>query len=252
MPVAGEVRYRLDVVVSQRARRTVRLILASTIASLVALGTAGEIARLGFQRDTLLGFVRLFGLGQEANVPTWYASATLLIAAVLAGAVALHESQRGSQLGRQWWLLVTLLTLMSLDETAVIHETASVLLARRLLGTEGLPWYVFYAWIVPGTVLLAGILWWFSTLWRNLSAPIRRQFTVAAALYFGGALGLEVAEAAWAARFGMQNAIYSALWTTQELLEMIGVAALILALLDHLALSRASITLRFGDAGRGD
>lgn len=248
--MGGDGPYRLDVVVSQRTRRTIRLILASAIASLVALGTAGEIARLGFQRDTLLGFVRLFGLGQEANVPTWYSSATLLIAALLAVTAALLQFHRGNPLGRQWALLAILLTLMSLDETAAIHETASVLLARRLLGVDGLPWYVFYAWIVPGTVLLAGILWWFSTLWQNLPAPVRRQFTVAACMYFGGALGLEVAEAAWSARFGMGNAMYSALWTTQELLEMAGVAALILALLDYLALSRASITLHFpGDRG---
>ena len=65
-------------------------------------------------------------------------------------------------------------------------------------------------------------------------------------------LGLEVAEAAWSARFGMGNAMYSALWTTQELLEMAGVAALILALLDYLALSRASITLRFAGGRGGD
>ena len=53
--------------------------------------------------------------------------------------------------------------------------------------------------------------------------------------------------------FGLENAarspVYSAIWTTQELLEMVGVATLILALLDYLILNYDSLTveLRSGE-----
>ncbi len=244
MPLAGDEAHRVTVLVSPQTRRVIRLSFGVAISLLVALGTAGEIARLGFGHDVLFGLVRLFGLGQEANVPTWYSSATLLIAATLAGVAARWQFHLGSSLARQWLFLAILLALMSMDETAAIHETVPALLARRILGSTGRPWYVLYAWLVPGTGLVLVILWWFSNLWRSLPPLLRRRFTFAVAMYFGGAVGLEFAEAAWLARAG-EDAIYSVLWTAQEVLEMVGVAALILVLLDYLSLGRACITVRF-------
>jgi hypothetical protein len=243
----GEGLIQIAVVFSPRTRRTIRLVLGAAIVSLVVLGTIGEVARLGFGRDTLFGFTRLFCLGEEANVPTWYSSATLLMAAVLAGTAAMLKHQLRDPLARQWTCLSVLLGLMSLDETAAIHETFPALAAYRLLG-DSESWLVYYAWILPGAALLASILWWFAPLWRGLGAKVRRQFTAAAAIYFGGALGVEVAEAACAAALGLKRAktspIYSALWNTQELLEMLGVAAFILAMIDHLALERVCFTQR--------
>lgn len=234
--------------VSTRVRRMIGQVLIVSIGLLVLLGSLGEVARLAFGFDTLLGFIRLFGLGQEANVPTWFSSATLLIAALLAAVIAFVRYQYHDALALQWWLLSLLLGLMSLDETALIHETSAVVVAQLLLGVKDQPWYVFYAWIPPGIVIGCAIVWWFSTLWRSLGAEVQAGFTRAAALYFGGVLGMEVAEAAFAGAFGIEQAdnspIYTALWTTQELLEMAGVAALILALLDYLSVSHISIAMQ--------
>lgn len=237
-----------EVAVSPSARATLRLALGLSIAVLVVLGTAGEISRLGFGHADLMGFVRLFGLGQEANVPTWYSSVTLLVAAAMAGMAGLHQRHAGSPVWWHWLLLAGLLTLMSLDESSAIHESLSVEVAYRMFGVAAaaVPWYVYYAWITPGAVVLGLVLWMLSSLWRSLLPPIRHQFTRAATTYFTGALGFEVLEAAWFAQVGTQNFVYSLLWTTQEFLEMTGVAALILALFDQLTLTRATIALRFG------
>jgi hypothetical protein len=233
-------------VFSQGTRQLIRTVLAVSIALLVTMSTACEIARLGFGYDTLFGLARLFALGQEANVPTWFTSATLLVASLLAGAVALIKRHDKERLARYWALLSVMLCLMSLDETAVIHEIFSARAAQVVFSVQGEPWFVYYAWIVPGAIVLGLMIVWFSTLWRSLG-PMRSRFTRAAALYFGGALGTEVAEAVSAAAFGMERAfdspIYSAIWTTQELLEMAGVAALILALLDYLALNHGSLAV---------
>jgi hypothetical protein len=67
-------------------------------------------------------------------------------------------------------------------------------------------------------------------VWR-LAPPVRRLFLLAAAVYLGGALGVEMAGAAHAFRHGTENLGYS-LWTTlEEALEMAGVAVFIYALL---------------------
>lgn len=244
--------YQVTFVVSNRARQLIGQALALTVALLVILGTLGEIARLGFGYDTVLGLIRLFGLGQEANVPTFFSSATLLIAALLAAVIALVKYQRRDALAFHWFLLSALLCLMSLDETAMLHETIGVVSARVLLGLNGETWYVYYAWVPLGIVIGVFILWWFSTLWRSLGADIRRRFAWAAILYFGGVLGAEVAEAVFAGVVGLKEAdaspIYTALWTTQELLEMAGVATLILALLDYLSVTEFSISI--GSASR--
>jgi hypothetical protein len=251
---AGEGAIEIAFVITQRSRQATRRALGVAIAALVVLGTAGEVARLGFGRDTLFGFVRLFGLGQEANVPTWYSSATLLVAAALAGTAALLKHRARDPLARRWTALAALLALMSLDETAAIHESIPALAAYRLLGEGDSP-FVYYAWIVPGAAIAAAIVWWFTSLWRGLRRDVRPRFANAAAIYFGGAVGVEVAEAACAAVLGLERAatspFYSALWTTQEALEMIGVAALILALLDHLALERVALTRRVEGSARG-
>lgn len=234
--------------ISKRVRRLVGRLLMVSIALLGILSTLGEIARLGFGYNTLLGLIRLFGLGQEANVPTWFSSACLLIAAFLAAVIACVRHQCRDTLALQWALLSLLLCFMSLDETALIHETSAVVAAQALLGVKGEPWYVYYAWIPPGVVIGGVIVWWFSTLWRSLASETRGGFTRAVALYFGGVLGMEVAEAAFAGAFGLQeadaSAIYTALWTTQELLEMAGVAVFILTLLDCLLVSQIRITMQ--------
>ena len=241
-------RYPTVVVWSQSARPLIRNLLATAIALLVLLSTLCEVARLGFGFDTLFGLARLFSLGQEANIPTWFSSAMLLIAGLLAAAVALIKYQSNDKLARHWVLLSIVLCLMSLDETAVMHEVFSSRAAQVVFGVRGAPWYVYYAWIVPGVLLLGLMFLSFSTLWRSLSPQTRPQFTRAAAVFFGGALGVEVAEAAFAAAFGMEraaaSAIYTAIWTAQELLEMTGVATLIVALLDYIALNHAPLAMQ--------
>ncbi len=244
----------VTIVVSKRVRPLIGQVLIGSIALLVLLGTLGEVARLGFGFNTVLGLIRLFGLGQEANVPTWFSSASFLIAALLAAVIALVKRQCRDALATQWFCLSLLLCFMSLDETAMMHETFSVVAAQVLLGVKDQPWFIYYAWILPGIIVAGAIVWCFSTLWRSLDTKTRSGFTWAAVVYFGGVLGMEVVEAAFAAVLGLQQAdaspYYTAVWTTQELMEMAGVAILILTMVDYLALSQITITMHASPAAK--
>lgn len=230
-------------------RRAIWRGLLAVITLLALLGSAGEFARLALGFESLLGLVRLFGLGQEANVPTWFSSVILLAAGVLAGLVGALERDRDHMAARRWACLAVLLGLMSLDETATIHETVSARAAYRLLSTQGeVTWVIYYAWIVPGVLICAAAAWWLAPWWRSLEDSVRPRFATAIQLYLGAALGIELAEAAWAGSIGLAQSsvspFYSLLWTTQEVLEMLGVAWLIRALLDKLALVNAVASLR--------
>lgn len=251
---------QVDAAVTATTRRWMKRTLFTAITLLIGLSSIVEVSRVVFKHGNLLGLVHMFVLSDEANLPTWYASATLLIAGFVAGTIAFLHYQEGNSIGRQWALFAGLLTLMSLDETASVHEMPSVMAYFLVRAQPGnIPWYVIYAWVVPGALVLAGVVWWFASLWKALPTVIRRQFTIATAVFFGGALGLEAGEAAWAARFTPDsitlappdNLGFSLIWTLQETCEMVGVALLILALFDYLVLTWTSVNLRLHGDARG-
>jgi hypothetical protein len=112
----------------------------------------------------------VFNLDAEANVPTWYSSAKLLCIAVAALA-AWHaegaDAARGLKvLPNRWlWLAaVGLFTVMSMDETAQIHErTARVLvqgsarsLRTTLLGGDANK--DSYAWVVLAAPIAVAVV----------------------------------------------------------------------------------------------
>lgn len=222
---------------TSKGRRVLVWAMTTIIVILVLGSILGEIARLGYGRGSVFGLVRLFGLGQEANVPTWYSSAALLIAALLTCLITLLPIPDVRRQSKRWWGLAAVMALMSLDETALLHESIPYFMALSLLSPDEEAWYIRYAWVPFGTLVLGVLVWWFIPLWRSFPARLRSRLSFAALVFFGGALGLEFLEAAWASQFDTETFGYSALWTAQETLEMTGVALLILALYDYLAMT---------------
>src|SRR5262245_51879719 len=76
-----------------------------------------------------LALVRLFDLGSESNLPTWFSSLVWLFAAIAARQCS--ECETGS-LRRAWLLIAAALLFLSLDEAAMLHERAAVTLAENL------------------------------------------------------------------------------------------------------------------------
>lgn len=87
-----------------------------------------------------IDFGPLFNLGYENNFPTWYSSFKLFIAAVLAFLCYQQETsatQINFALPSWLWILVALLMAgMSIDETAQLHETASIYFMDSLAGAR--------------------------------------------------------------------------------------------------------------------
>ena len=129
--------------------RVTRL-LSVIVTGLVLASVAGQFANLVLGRDRLLGFVRLFDVDKEGNVPAWYSSAALLIASALLAVIAGAKRQRRAPYWIHWSALALIFLYISLDETAEIHEL-SVLPLRTALRLHGV---FYFAWVIPAAVVV--------------------------------------------------------------------------------------------------
>lgn len=146
-----------------------------------------------------------------------------------------------------WFLFAILFAVLSLDEAAQLHERLSVI-GRNMVVPSG---FLLFPWVVPGAIitLVIGVasLFWLQILPRVTAV----RFLVAGAIFVGGALGIEMLEAAVADHYGTLNVLpYYLLSTLEESMELVGVILFIRALLLQLAMSGA--TFRIADSHPDD
>ena len=215
----------------------VRLFLQYLVAGLSLLGLWAEVGFELFNRNDPWDLVKFASLSWEANLPTWAASTLLLAAAFtiwLIGKKAQHEADHWY---RHWYAMAMVFLYISLDETAQIHENLGHLLSTG----DGL---FYYDWVIPASAILAvlGLVYW--PFLVSLSVPTRRRFILAATLYIGGALLMELPLGLWVSEYGPSNLGYGLIDWVEETLELVGVAVFLHALICELLNdSRVAISL---------
>lgn len=187
-----------------------------------------DIPVLSFMQSA---FAEEFNLDREGNIPTYFSGILLLLSSVLLFVIYRTKRKIGSPFYRYWFGLSMIFAYMSIDEVASLHERAIGTL-RYMLGADGI---FYFAWVIPAAVglLLLGIvyarfLWHLQVRWKGL-------FAIAATLYVGGALGVELVGGWYASNYGTESFIYALITTVEETLEMGGAAFFIYALFDHLS-----------------
>jgi hypothetical protein len=194
---------------------------------------------------TALALMRLFDVSSERNVPTWFSSSLLLSCGLLAAGVGLLARRAGTAGLMPWLLFALLLTGLSLDEAAALHERlrgpTADLLGKRARGA------LRFAWVVPGAAIVTAIgLAYARFVWRLPSAA-RRLVVAGAALFVTGALGLEIVSAAVLEAQG-DRARYILVTAAEEWLEMAGAVLLLAAMLRLLRVRRVADGYRLGVA----
>ena len=194
---------------------------------------------------------KMFDLSTEQNVPTWFSSSLLLLCGLLAAVVAVLRRVAGQRDAWQWLALAAGFALLSMDETVAIHEHLQGP-AKRALGhsASGL---LHFAWVIPGALIAAVLGLGLVAFVSHLDARVRRLFVAAAALYAGGALGLEMLGGAVLERYG-DRVLYVLTATAEETFELSGTVLFLYTLLTCLRLRRApggSLWLELSDAARG-
>lgn len=175
--------------------------------------------------------VRLFNINRESSIPTWYASSLLLMAAGLLGLVAYTKRANREPYWRYWVGLAVIFMYLSIDEASAIHEIFTEPM-QGMLSTSG---PLYFAWLVVGIPLVGVFGLVYFRFWLNLPPRIRTLFFLAAMIYVGGAVGIEmIGSNKWYVDGGT-SLLYSAIGTVEEFCEMLGVITLIYAVSTYLA-----------------
>jgi hypothetical protein len=203
----------------------------SVMTGLLVIGSiAGQASKFFLGRDHLFGLVRLLDVNQEAAIPAWFSSAALLGCGVVLAVIASVKRGRGARDTLHWVSLAVLFVYLSVDEAAGIHELWGEPL-RGYLPREG---YLYFTWVLPAVFVVGAVALVYLRFVWNLPATTRFQFVVAAALFVGGALGVETLSGKWVSEFGRTFG-FSLLNTVEEALELCGIAVFLFALLQYVA-----------------
>ncbi len=224
---------------SDRVFRTFA-VLAGIVLS-VSLGS--ELGHLWNDTDSKVfpKLAKAFSVDRELNVPAFFSTMLLLTSSGLLACIAfLSYDGRLSSL-RYWGVLALGFFWMAFDEIASVHEKL-IEPMRVLLGGADLGAF-YFAWVVPGIIVVLLCAGWFLRFWLELPFKTRVQFFIAGVLFLGGAIGLEMINGDYAEIYGKKTPTYALLTTIEEMLEMAGVIVFIKALLAYIG-ERFS-TIRF-------
>lgn len=227
------------------SRRTVGSLLIVWAVLVVAGILANSL--YGFKSDHYLinealeSYIRLFSLDKEANIPTWYSSLLLFFASITLILISVLSSTKGELYVSHWAILSLIFLLLSVDETAIIHEML-VKAMRMAFNTTG---YLYYGWVIPGALFVVAIAFAYRKFLFALPSSTRIQIIIAGAIYVGGALGFESISGKIAETNGDSGFAYNALTTLEEACEMLGVIVFIFALLQYLAKNFGEFQITF-------
>jgi hypothetical protein len=194
--------------------RLVAALFGALSVALAVLSLASKRAAVGVET------ARLLDTDAENSVGAWFNSAQLLVCALLLASIALAPTVRA--LRWRWWVLAAGFAVMSVDEIVAVHEVAAYRFAAAI-AAEG-AWAEI--WVVPAAVFALGVGLVMLPLLRSLPRPTLVLLVLAAVVYLGGALGLELVGSVAADAAGRDSLAYQLSATVEELFEGLGLAVL--------------------------
>ena len=174
-------------------------------------------------------FAQIFNVDKERNIPTLYSFLALLFSALLLGVIADAKKLDSDPYKHHWKILSFIFLWLSLDEIGQLHEKLKNPM-RSLLNATG---FLYFTWVVPIGFLVVIFLFCYRKFLLHLPVATKKMFVAAAALYIGGALGMEMVGGYIASTTG-KNLSYVIGLTIEESLEMLGIVVFIHALMSYI------------------
>jgi hypothetical protein len=165
--------------------------------------------------------VELFSLSYEHNVPTYFSTALLLACAVAASVIAIARPP----LRWHWWGISLVAGWIALDEALELHE--------HLGGQFDTSGVLYFDWVIPATTIILALALVYVPFVRALAAPTRMRLVIAAAVYIGGGLVMELPLGWWTESHGMDGLGYALIDWVEETMEMVGAVLALVALVRH-------------------
>jgi hypothetical protein len=232
--------------------KTRKIIITLVVLSLVliALSLIGQWFRLFPDSYSISGptqeffldlFIEKFSVNTENNIPTYFNTVILFIAALLTFLIASFKQVQKDKYRYEWLLLGLVFLYISIDEAAVIHEEFT----RLFKDMPDLNGWLHYKWVIPGSIAVALLALGFLRFFLHLEHRYRLLFFLSSAVFLSGALGSELISGRYASQFGTKSFPYALLTTMEESLEWFGVTLLIFTLLKYLESYLPEINLHF-------
>jgi hypothetical protein len=179
---------------------------------------------------------KLVNLDAEANLPTWFSSGLLFIAAFFSYQCFLLEKSPTNK-ASMWQILSLGFLGMSLDEIAQFHETSGILISKYIFHLDKKS-YLSWAF-TTGPIVFVAIAIFSIKLFKYFknSKKARNLFFLGVCLYFFGAFILEMV----GTNFYKDDLIFFQIieTTLEESCEMFGVIIMIRGLMEQLLYLRS-------------
>ena len=203
------------------------LILASIIGQSIAyLNNYDQLPLIAQQ------LIRIFELGSEDNIPTHFSALLILLSALLLIFIFFVETRKNSWSKTYWLILAAGFFFMAADETYQIHEKL-IDPVQHILGNGNLG-ILYFAWVIPYFILVLTLAIFFYRFLRKIPSSTRNRFLIAATVYLGGAIGIELIGGYYFELHGSDNFTYNMIQTVEESLEITGLIIFIWALLKRI------------------
>lgn len=190
----------------------------------------GLMFKLYFNDNYFYGFVPLFDLNHERNIPTFYSTFALIAASILLFFITC--ARKNLKLSYAYWFALAFIFLfLSIDEMCSIHEQLGPIF-RKFFNASG----VFYhAWVIPYSIALFCFFIIYLRFLFHLPKNIMFLFLFSGIVFATGVIGFEMLGGMQKELFGAEDALYVFYYTCEELFEMIGIAIFNYALLLYIA-----------------
>ncbi|HEV7329675.1 MAG TPA: hypothetical protein VGN63_01445 [Flavisolibacter sp.] len=206
--------------------------LLKVVGGLLLAGLTCLYLQFGLGLENGLGFVPLFDLNGEYNIPAFYSASAIWFSAALLSFIYRQEKKNGNAKAYYWRHFSYLFIFLGVDELASIHEIFG---RFAPMIWERFPWLqISRKWIIPFSPVVLAMAVYFFRFYLQLSRENKTRFTIAGLVFLAGAVGIEIFGEWYANLNGMPPVFRGFSAVAEEGCEMLGIVLFIRALLIHI------------------
>lgn len=233
----------IEINISLRKFIKFQVIIISAILIICAIG----YTVLSFGAPSIINkFFKLFDVGREQSIPTYFSVFNLLVAAALIAVIAIYEKKNDLKSSRYWISLSLIFIFLALDEALSFHEKLtyiqlsleeSSILPKLLTSHQWIPLGIIF-------VIITGI--YFIPFIKSLSRETFILFSLAGFIFIFGAIGLELSGSLMLSNELVESKnelIYMFRRIFEEGFEMFGIAIFNIALYKEILNRKISLIL---------
>lgn len=211
---------------------TVTRFLLKIVGGLLLAGLFCLYLIFGLNLENGLGFVPLFDLNNEYNIPAFYSALAIWASAALLYFIYRQEKAAGAPKAYYWRHFSFLFIFLGVDELASIHEIFgrfAPMIWERFPALQ-----ISRKWIIPFSPIILAMAVYFFRFFLLLSKENKLRFATAGLVYITGAVIIEILGEWFANKYNMHPIFKGFSAVAEEGCEMLGIVLFIRALLMHI------------------